>query len=76
MRFALVILVLVLLLAYVGWHLWLLPPLPAWARWLVVALMLAGFGLAFLALAPIPSLSGIIWKDTRMTPSALRAARS
>ena len=29
MRFALVILVLVLLLAYVGWHLWLLPPLPA-----------------------------------------------
>lgn len=52
MRFALVILVLVLLLAYVGWHLWLLPPLPAWARWLVVALMLAGFGLAFVALAP------------------------
>lgn len=52
MRFALVILVLVLLLAYVGWHLWLLPPLPAWARWLVVALMLAGFGMAFVALAP------------------------
>lgn len=52
MRFALVIMVLVLLLAYVGWHLWLLPPLPAWARWLVVALMLAGFGMAFLALAP------------------------
>lgn len=53
MRFALVVLFVIALMAYVGWHLWTLPPLPAWARWLIVALQALGFAMFCIAMSPL-----------------------
>ena len=53
MRFALVELFVIALMAYVGWHLWTLPPLPAWARWLIVALQALGFAMFCIAMSPL-----------------------
>lgn len=44
------LLVLVVPLAYVGWHLWMLAPLPAWGKWLSVGLYVAWVALAFVSL--------------------------
>lgn len=44
------LLILLVLLAYVGWHVWLLPPVAAWVRWGLVAIMAFCVGLAIVSL--------------------------
>lgn len=43
-------LVILLPMAYVAWHLWLVVPLPAWGKWGVVALEAIGIGLFILSM--------------------------
>lgn len=50
MRMLIPLLILLLLLAYVGWHVWLLPPVAWWGRWALVALMALCTGLAVFSL--------------------------
>lgn len=49
MMFILILLVVLALMGYVGWHLWLLPPV-LWVRWTLVAVEMASVALAVLSL--------------------------
>ena len=47
------ILILVGLLTYVGWHIWAVLPLPHWAKWMLVGLGALCFALEFVGFTPL-----------------------
>ena len=52
-RFIPIILFLVGLLVYVGWHVWAVVPLPIWAKWTLVGIGLLCFALEFVGFTPL-----------------------
>ena len=50
MRFIFLVILFLCLLPYVGWHLWMLPPVARWARWMVVGLMALCVGMCIFSL--------------------------
>ncbi len=53
LRFLPIILILVELLVYVGWHVWAVLPLPHWAKWTLVGVGLVCFALEFVGFTPL-----------------------
>lgn len=53
LRIITLILILVGLLVYVGWHIWAIVPVPLWAKWVLVGLGLLCFALEFVGFTPL-----------------------
>ncbi|MBQ6096233.1 MAG: metallophosphoesterase [Bacteroidales bacterium] len=52
-RLITLLLLLVALLVYVGWHVWAVVPLPIWAKWALVGVGLLCFALEFVGFTPL-----------------------
>ena len=50
MRFIFLVILFLCLLPYVAWHLWMLPPVARWARWMVVGVMALCVGMCIFSL--------------------------
>lgn len=53
LRIITIILILVGLLVYVGWHIWAIVPVALWAKWVLVGLGLLCFALEFVGFTPL-----------------------
>ncbi|MBR3960321.1 MAG: metallophosphoesterase [Bacteroidales bacterium] len=53
LRIITLILILVGLLVYVGWHIWAIVPVALWAKWVLVGLGVLCFALEFVGFAPL-----------------------
>ena len=53
LRIITLILILVGLLVYVGWHIWAIVPVPLWTKWVLVGLGVLCFALEFVGFTPL-----------------------